>query len=583
MLIFDIECGTFGKPNPEKDILKFVGFYDMETNEKIMLEDNLKIKEMFSKHKIIIGFNSKRYDEVVLKRYGLLDSNHLHIDLFEIVDKRAQFLDLLNESKDLRSLAKKFNLTYQKGDIDYNILNKTSFSEEELKIIQEYLFIDLLITKELYEYLYNYFLPFKDYMSEYDKKTFRWLTTSISVYAYKVICYKLGLKEEYNDEIINESYKGGFVAEPEVNEEHGNIYCLDFASLYPHCFMQANLYSHSCDCCKEYEKWRGNEMFKLYGAYCSKKQGKIEKILKEFYNQRLEFKRNKDKREYVIKIIINSMYGISGSPKFKLLFNKNTAGDCTEIARTCVIFARKTFRDEGYKILYSDTDSVYLKDEFNDKDKLINIKNNMIKELKNNFLFKEDTFDMIIDYEIKHIWFFHSGEKKLKKQYIFVTNDDKIKIKGLPIIKSDGSKIGLLIFNKYMKQQIISGKICFELKDLQNWLNIELKENFNIIARRFKVWECNIYKNKNQLQAQISKKYGSGVHYLIPNKNYGVGKGIRYCTIDEYNIKGLNLNALILNKFWKEMSHFCDKTPDEIRLTKKKEKIQRNLSAWTNI
>lgn len=587
VIIVDIECGTFGKPDPNKDVLKFIGVYDLDTNETYIFKDVKPFKAILKQHRVVITYNGRKYDEIVLVRNGVSFRNHLHIDLYEVVDKRALILGILHESKSLANVCKCFSLQEHKGELDYSILNKTEISYSELKEIEKYLTQDLITTKGLWEYLYNYFLPFKEEMSEYDQKTFKWLTTALSVYAYKVICSKLGVKDEYSDTGNFKTFKGGFVAEPETLEEHDNIYCLDYASLYPHLFIQGNLYSHSCNCCKEEDKWKGNEVFNLNGVYCSKRQGKIELLLKEFYLKRKEYKKNKDKREYAIKIIINTIYGLSGCPKFKVLYNHNTASDCTEMARSCCIYARDWFRKEGYKILYSDTDSVYLKDVFNDKERLMKVKSEMVIKLKTYFQFPETTFDMSVDEEIKHIWFFKSGDKNLKKQYIYVTNGGKVKVKGLPMIKTDGSKIGWKIFKKYMEPQTLQGAIKFDYSDINKWLDLELKEDIKTIRRRFKVFNESVYKNESQIQAQIAKKYGAGVHYLIPNKRLGVGKGTKYCKYEEFEERGYGINDLVLTKFWKEMEHFCDNVPKmqqcKVFAKPKKEKIQRCLFEWTNV
>ena len=61
------------------------------------------------------------------------------------------------------------------------------------------------------------------------------------------------------------------------------------------------------------------------------------------------------------------MYGVCGNPSFKHLFNPITAGDCTRLARQWVKLARQMLYENGYKIIYTDTDSVYLEDVFNNK------------------------------------------------------------------------------------------------------------------------------------------------------------------------------------------------------------------------
>ncbi len=191
-------------------------------------------------------------------------------------------------------------------------------------------------------------------------------------------------------------------------------------------------------------------------------------------------------------------------------------------------------------------------------------------------------FKLDIDYKIKHIWFFKNNERFKKKNYMFVTNNDELIIKGLAMIKGDSSKIAYYIFNKYMKKDIIKGKILFKYSDIYQLIMKEIQQNISLVARTIKVNKPETYKVSHQIQAQISKKYGKGKHILIPNNFYGVGKSIKYCTIQEFKEQGLKMNHLILNKMWKELEPFLTFVPK----TKKAQNISKGqvlLSKWSGI
>ena len=71
--------------------------------------------------------------------------------------------------------------------------------------------------------------------------------------AYSVICHAAGLKLDYSDKPPTDDVKveGGHQIFPRWNKVKGNIVSIDFASAYPHALIMANLYSHSCECCKK--------------------------------------------------------------------------------------------------------------------------------------------------------------------------------------------------------------------------------------------------------------------------------------------------------------------------------------------
>ena len=583
-LIFDIETVTFGKPDPNKDKFRFMGAYEIETDTYHFIEDHDEVKNLFKKHKIIIGFNSKHYDEPILKRAGLMPYRHIHIDLREVIKKREMILGCKNEAKSLDNMAKFFDLQQSKSTLDYNLLKKESLSKSEYELIKEYTLQDIKVTTELFNKLCDFFKSFKKYLNKYDQSTYKWLTSSVSVYTYKVICNKLNIKEEYNDDVEHKGYMGGDVSEPIQKEEHENIYCFDFNSLYPHIMIQANLFSYKCNCCTDKEKWKGNELFPIIGRYCLKKHGNTEKIVIEIYDERTQLKKNNDPAQYALKLVINTLYGLTGNPVFKSLYKYESAHDCTLIGRESIKLARQMFKDAGYNVLYSDTDSIYLKDNYIDLSRLLLIKNSIIKKIKNNLPFPVATFDMSVDEEIKHIWFFKKNDRFLKKHYVYVNSKDELIIKGLPMIKNDSSKIGYNIFKKHMKEQIIQGKLNFSYNQIKDWLYELLKNNIDEVTRKFKVNSFESYKTENQLQAQIAKRYGEGIHLLLPNKYIGVGQSIRYCTIEEFDVKGLNLNALVLNKFWSEMEYFVNYIPTKFKMNNKnKNRNQISLNAWTNI
>ena len=584
MLVFDIETKTFGRPDPTKDMFKYIGAYEYETDTYLFYseKDKDKIIEMFKRHRVIIGFNSKYYDEPILKREGLFPGKHCHIDLRECIKKRAAILKCQNQSFSLKALAKFFKLEQLKSEIDYDIIAKDYPTSKELELIEKYTMQDIKVTKLIFDKITDFFEPFKEGLSKYDIMTYKWLTTSIAVYTYKMICNLTGMKEEYDDMAEHIRYEGGFVAEPITEEEHDDIYCLDFASLYPHNIVQGNLYSNNCNCCNEDEKWSGNGLFPLRGKYCKKTQGKIENTLKEIYNMRMIYKKKNDKRQYGLKIALNTIYGLLGNPSFKSLYNHNAAHDCTLIGRESIKYARKKFMDAGYKVLYSDTDSVYLKDLYKDKQRLLIVKQSIIDYLKSKMPFPAKTFDMTVDAEIKHIWFFKTGEDKFKKKhYMYVDTDNEIHVIGLSMIKNDSSRLGYKIFKQYMVEDIKNGNIKFQFNDVNKWIHDELEKDITCIARKFRVWDLKDYANPNQIQAQISAKYGPGTHTLIPNKYVGVGKSIRYCTEEEFRTEGLSLHAVILNKVYNELKAFMNYMPKPDSVNNKNK--QQELLRWTNI
>ncbi len=604
ILIYDIECQSFNKPNPKKDVLRLFGCYSYITNKYYFITNKEEVEKIISAHDYFVGYNNLQYDNMVLHRFlnpDLFDINSYgdvrikyktNIDLFQIIKSRASIIKLkqgmLNDLlmwHNLDYVTKTLGLADDKNgkilDFDYKVFSKKSWTKEEQKIILDYSKRDIELTKKLYEWLEDYFSGFKDFLNESDVKNKTYLTCPVSAFAYKAICKALGIKDEYADSLEHTHYRGGYVSYPSDEYVSGDIYCLDFNSLYPSIMHQCNIYSPVSDG----KGWHGDGFFNVVGYYNDKEQGKIEKLIKKWYEMRLEYKKQHDNREYSIKIILNTMYGLLGNEKFKHLHNSTSAADITSLARQWILLARKMFREAGYKIIYTDTDSVYLLDIFKDKDKMLKVKDEIISTIKSHVPFPYENFDMGVDDEISDIWFFkargvnikddeimdeddyiNKNKGLMKKNYLYITKDGEVKYKNLMIKKKSSSLLARKIFNEYLIPKIKKEKkVKFSKTYFINLILKLLEEDLDLATKRYSVGNFKSYKNESQLQAQISKKYGAGVHFLIKNSRYGVGKGDKYCTIEEFKENNLRLSDIILDTYLDELAYFIS-DKEEINL-----------------
>ena len=565
-LIYDIE--TVGL-DPRKGYIKRIGFWSYKYDKYIVTSDPKEALRIINDHDTLIGYNIKKFDNEWMEVYaGKIYP--FSLDLYEVMTKRLPIIKETFDDLKLDTVCNVFGLG-RKMKIDKDIVCGENKTEEDKKKLDEYLKQDVMITKALYEYLEDQFSVLKPYLSESDIKSYKHLLTSTGSFCYKAICRLADLPEEYGDDYVGDvKYKGAFVAEPSREVIKGKIYCFDFSSAYPHAYMMQNLYSHADE--NDMNSYNGNKLYTLIGKYKTDKMGKIESVIKELYNKRLEYKKAKDKREYAIKIIINTMYGISGNPIFKSVFDIHTASDCTHTVQEWIKYARRVFKNGGYEVLYSDTDSVYVLDHLNNENVLIEIKNKLINDIKSMMPFPQETFDMGIDERIKAMFFFKDVkyEREKKKHYIYITEDDRIVIKGLPIIKRNASRLSKAVL-KVLKPQIIKNLDCrFKKSYIDNIIKEKLKKDITLATTRIEVKELNKYKKSpNGLHASISRKHGAGIHYLVKNKKIGIGKGVKYCTIEEG--KKLRFDDLDLTTIWSELSPFIkEETPQSLNIWFKK-------------
>lgn len=327
------------------------------------------------------------------------------------------------------------------------------------------------------------------------------------------------------------------------------IYCLDFNSLYPSMYMGGNLYSPV----KEGNGWCGSLLYPniesndedgVTGTY-SQEQGKIEKVIQWLFNQRKTFPKS-DPRNLAYKIVLNTIYGISGSAKFKSVYNLTTASDCTAMARRSIKYARRIFMKNGYECIYTDTDSIYVKDPFNNEKKIMDLAEYISENQRKSFNVYIPTHKLAFESKIKRMYFFRDKDGKfIKKHYIYVTDEDKVVIKGINVKRGNCSRIAKEFFDCVIKKRILDN--TFELYDpdilLEELKAFTMHGREDLLQRKYRTKDPSYYKiadGKDEatgLYYQIAKRYGMGCHYLVMNKRIGPGKGIHYATIDELKEK----------------------------------------------
>jgi hypothetical protein len=582
VLVYDLETDSLDTTLAK---VKFFGAYSYidDTYHLLKGTEIKEIKALLERHRVLVSFNGKAFDNPILTNNGYEIENKykIFIDLYEIsAQKGSGNFGHFNKNKliqmgieiksfSLKNIIKVLKLDEEgnKGDIDYKIFQKDEWTAEELILIKEYLKQDIILTKKLFEWYEEQFKPLKGFLSEKSQRNYKHIVSSLSSLAYEIICNKAGLAVEWGERevgVARQSFEGGHHINPRKEKIKGSIFNIDFTSAYPHALMMGNLYS------KSDEGWDGKPYFNIKGIYNNKEQGKIELALKEILTERLKAKKAGDKpKDKSYKIVINSLYGLTGNPVFKSLYNPMAASDCTSIIRTCLKKLTKTLEENGFEILYGFTDNIIIKmpddeifvllDKDKQKEELLFWVQKFIEEVKSQVPFPMDTFNLELETEMKFIWFV------AKNCYLYVTKDDKVKYKST-LLNTNTPKVIMEVFNDYMKPKIIKElDIMFTEKELAEQIKLRLIQDLSLAAEEYKVIDSEEYKSKTSIQYQIAKKYGQGTHYLIPNTHkIGIGKQkgtmkvkpIRYCSIEEFKDKKLTIENISLKKLMDYLKPF---------------------------
>jgi len=283
-------------------------------------------------------------------------------------------------------------------------------------------------------------------------------------------------------------FEGAFVFQPTPGI-YDNIVVFDFRSLYPSIIASHNISPETFRKGKR-KKEKGFEVPEdNQGWFVKEPTGLISNSIKDILNQRKYVKNElKNKRlenwekellkarEQGLKTLANSMYGY--------LAYERARWYCYGCARAVASFARyyiksviKKAQDKGFKVLYSDTDSIFITLDGKNKEDCLGFAEEINKELPE---------EMELEYEgyfKRGIFVFaKSGPKGAKKRYAMIDENGKMTIKGFEIIRRNWSEIGKKIQWDVLKIILEKGDVEGALEHLQEEIKkikegkVDLKE-----------------------------------------------------------------------------------------------------------
>ncbi len=232
--------------------------------------------------------------------------------------------------------------------------------------------------------------------------------------------------------IKGKGYKGAVVINPPVGVFF-NVTVLDFASLYPSIIRNWNLSYETVDveqCKKPYEV--KDETGEILHVVCMDKPGitavmtgllrdfrvKIYKKKAKHSNADQEHKMLYDVVQRGMKVFINATYGVFGAETFPL-YAPAVAESVTALGRFVITNTVKKAQDLGMRVLYGDTDSLFIYQPTPEK------LQEVVSWVKQTF-----KLDLELDKSYKFVAF--SG---LKKNYFGIFTDSSVDIKGMLVKK----------------------------------------------------------------------------------------------------------------------------------------------------
>jgi DNA polymerase-2 len=166
---------------------------------------------------------------------------------------------------------------------------------------------------------------------------------------------------------------GGTVLDPESGL-FNNVAIFDFRSLYPTIMRTFNIdpLSHARSKLLKYQqnnaelKTDDSLIIAPNGAAFSRERGLLPAIIAAYYEKRraaLEY--GDAAAAQVYKILMNSFYGVLGTSAC-IYGTSELAGAITSFARKWLLFSRDWFNSRNFRVLYGDTDSLFVETGFDE-------------------------------------------------------------------------------------------------------------------------------------------------------------------------------------------------------------------------
>ncbi|MGD6934930.1 MAG: DNA-directed DNA polymerase I [Candidatus Bathyarchaeia archaeon] len=277
--------------------------------------------------------------------------------------------------------------------------------------------------------------------------------------------------------IKGKKYKGAIVVEPTPGV-HFNVAVMDFPSLYPSIIKVWNLGYQSIDC--NHPECRTQMIPDTQHWVCTKQKALESLLIGSLRDLRVRWykSRAKDKSlppelrswystaQGALKVILNASYGVFGADSFDL-YCPPVAEATAAIGRYSITQILKHAEAQGIKVLYGDTDSLFLK-------------NPTKEQIEEVVRYTEHELNMGIDVDKTYRYAVFSSRKK---NYLGVLEDGTVDVKGLT-----GKKKHIPVFIKdafnQMKERLAKVKSPADFENARKDIANIVRERYNSLKRR---------------------------------------------------------------------------------------------------
>jgi DNA polymerase-2 len=157
------------------------------------------------------------------------------------------------------------------------------------------------------------------------------------------------------DASVYDAQQGGHVLEPAAGL-HRDVWVFDFKSLYPSIIRTFNIDPLSYAAASDAHA----DLIRVPGGAFRREPAILPRMLDALFPRREAARQRGDAvASNAIKILMNSFYGVLGTPACRF-YNPALANSITGAGREILLWSKRWFEMAGYKVLYGDTDSLFV-------------------------------------------------------------------------------------------------------------------------------------------------------------------------------------------------------------------------------
>lgn len=264
------------------------------------------------------------------------------------------------------------------------------------------------------------------------------------------------------------SAPGGYVMNSQPGM-HDSVLVLDYKSLYPSIIRTFNVDPYAR--IAALQEPESDTIPGFDGARFSRTEYILPDIIQALWQARDEAKQDKNTAlSQAIKIIMNSFYGVLGTPGCRIHDSRLTSS-ITKRSHELIQHTVNLIEDEGYSVIYGDTDSVFVSlNQAVDNDSADSVGNRLVAMINNYWKeYLADAFGiescLEMEYETHFNKFFmptiRGSEKGSKKRYAGLVVDDAgqqhLIYKGLETVRTDWTEMARE-FQQQLYQRIFNNQ-----------------------------------------------------------------------------------------------------------------------------